>query len=58
MKIEDVEIYKFYEDCTKEELEILPKIAEEIIQKNIEKYGFNPVQWNGKKWIIASEAFY
>ncbi len=49
--------YGFYEEYTEEELEILPKIEPELLKLIIDKYGFNPLMWDGHSWGIAEEAF-
>ena len=49
--------YSFYEDLTKEELSMLPKVDPALIEDLINKYGFNPLMWDGETWGIALEAF-
>ena len=49
--------YSFYDDLTQEELDRLPKVNLTLIEDLIEKYGFNPLMWDGESWGIALEAF-
>jgi len=52
----EIKIYKPWNEYTAEEKEILPKISNEVIKKLEKKYGFVPMCWNGRNWVLALEA--